>query len=65
LLEDFRRGTYLPVVSDVVAAEIEDAPEPVREVYAELLQLGAEFLEVDEPVLRLADAYQERGSLTP
>lgn len=65
LLKDFRSGTYLPVVSDVVAAEIEDAPEPVREVYAELLQLGAQFLEVDEAVLRLADTYQQRGILTP
>lgn len=65
LLEDFRRSTYLPVVSDVVAAEVEEAPESVRNVYAELLQLGAEFLEVDEAVLGLADAYQRRGILTP
>jgi hypothetical protein len=65
LLEDFRRGTYLPVVSEVVAAEIEDAPEPVRDIYAELLQLGAELLAVDEAGLRLADTYQQREILTP
>jgi hypothetical protein len=57
--------TDVSVVSDVVAAEVEDTPEPVRELYAELLRLGAEVLEVDEAVLRLADAYQQRGILTP
>lgn len=58
-------GTYLPVVSEVVAAEVEDAPELVRERYAELVTLGAEVLEVDDSVVRLADIYQQRKILTP
>ena len=65
LFRDFELRTYRPVVSAMVAAEIEDAPERVRERFAELLALGAEVLEVDEPVLRLADVYQQRRILTP
>jgi hypothetical protein len=65
LFKDFRMGTYLPVVSEVVAAEIEDAPELVRERYSELVTLGAEVLDVDDSVIRLADIYQQRKILTP
>lgn len=65
LFKDFRIGTYLPVVSEVVAAEVEDAPEAVRESYSELVTLGAEVLEVDDSVIRLADIYQQRKILTP
>ena len=65
LLKDFRLGTYLPVVSEVVATEIRGAPAPVREVYTELIASGAELLAVNEPVLLLAELYQERRILTP
>ena len=65
LFKDFRLGTYRPVVSAIVAAEVAEAPERVREKYAELVGLGAEVLEVDEAVLLLADTYQQRKILTP
>lgn len=65
LLKDFRLGNYVPVVSDVVATELEQAPEPVREVYADLIASGAEVLSVTPEALRLADVYQERKILTP
>jgi hypothetical protein len=65
LFSDFQLGTYLPVVSEVVAAEIEDAPEQVRQKYADLLLLGAEILEVDKAVIGLANIYQERKILSP
>ena len=65
LFQDFRLGLFIPVVSSVVAAEIEDAPKAVQEAYAELLSLNAEVLLVTEEALDLADAYLERGVLTP
>jgi hypothetical protein len=65
LLKDFGLGTFVPVVSDVVATEIKQAPELVREVYAELIASGAEILAVTPEALRLADVYQERKILTP
>jgi predicted nucleic acid-binding protein len=65
LFSDFRIGTYLPVVSEIVAAEVEDAPETVRQRYADLLVLGAEILEVDRSIVALASIYQARKILTP
>lgn len=56
LMKDFRLGAYLPVVSEVVAAEVADAPEPVRRQYAEVLALGSEVLTASEAVLALAES---------
>ncbi|SRR5690606_33572094 len=65
LFHDFRLGRFIPVVSAVVAAEIEDAPEAVRTAYEEVVALGAEVLLVSDAALELADAYLKRGVLTP
>lgn len=65
LLQDFRNGTFQPLLSEVIAAEIEDAPEEVQFVYAELIAMNAEILTVEESALELADEYQKRGILTP
>ena len=54
LMQDFRRGHFRPVLSEVVAGEIRAAPEPVCVQYAELLRLGAEFLAVSDEALDLA-----------
>jgi len=64
LLQDFRNGIFLPLLSEVIAAEIQDAPENVQTIYAELLSLDAEILVVEESALELADEYQRRGILT-
>lgn len=64
LMKDFVAGTFIPIVSDVVAAEIEDAPEAVRQKYDELASGEHEFSVVTEEVIELADAYQRRGVLT-
>jgi hypothetical protein len=65
LLRDFAAGTFTPLLSDVVAAEIEDAPEAVRRKYNDLVGGEHEFSLVTEEVIELADAYQQRGILTP
>ena len=39
LLQDFRNGTFQPLVSEVTGAEIENAPSEVQIIYAELLLL--------------------------
>ena len=64
LLQDFRNGTFQPLLSEVIGAEIEDAPADVQVIYAELIALNAEVLTVEESALELADQYQERGILT-
>ncbi len=65
LLKDFAAGTFMPIVSDVVAAEIQDAPEAVRQEYDHLTRGGHELILVTEEVVELADAYQRKGILTP
>lgn len=65
LFDDFRSERFVAVVSSVVAAEVESAPERVRAAYDDLIALGAEVLLVTHEALDPADAYLERGVLTP
>jgi hypothetical protein len=61
LIEDFRQRRFLPVLSEVTAAEVLPAPDPVRDLYAEVLDLGAEVLSVTREALTLRASYQARG----
>lgn len=63
LMQDFRLGHFKPVLSEVVATEVRPAPEPVRTQYAEVLNLGAEFLTISDEALDLLAVYEERGIL--
>jgi hypothetical protein len=65
LLNDFREGRFKPLLSEVIAAEIQDAPRVVQVLYAELATLNAEIITVNESALELADEYQKRNILTP
>jgi hypothetical protein len=65
LIQDFRDGTFRPLVSEVTDREIADAPEEIQQLYAELLMLNAEVLQVDETAIDLANQYQRRRILTP
>ncbi len=64
LMKDFRLGNFRPVVSEVVDAEIRDAPEPVRDIYSKLLTLNPEFLNVTVEAVQLAETYLKRRILT-
>ncbi|MDL1944640.1 type II toxin-antitoxin system VapC family toxin [Chloroflexi bacterium CFX2] len=64
-MADFRMGIFRPLVLEVVAAEIEEAPVSVQSIYAELVSIDAEVLTVGENALGLAEEYQNRGILTP
>lgn len=65
LIADFRNGIFQALLSEVIAAEIADAPEAVQSVYAEVMALNTEILPIEENVLELADEYQKRRILTP
>ena len=62
LMEDFRSRSFQPVVSDVTAAEIALAPEPVRELFYDILHL-CKNLSVSEDALELLSAYEAHGIL--
>ena len=63
LMKDFRIGVFRPVISDVVAAEIDRAPDSVAVAYAELLSCNPEFIEITPESTALADAYLGHGIL--
>ena len=59
LFRDFHVGTLLPVISNIVDAELDDAPPHVRDKYAELLALDPEFVLLNQEASDLADYYLE------
>ena len=63
LMRDFRAGRFVPVLSDVTAAEVGLAPEPVRELHQEILVLAGLVLPVAADVLALVAKYEARRIL--
>lgn len=57
LLEAFRRHQYIAVLSSVIAAEVEQAPQQVKQVHAELIAAGAELCMVSPEVMELLGEY--------
>lgn len=65
IMRDIRRGLFVPVLSEIVTVEVANAPVNVQILYAELVSGSAEVLTVNRSALELAEAYQQRGILTP
>jgi hypothetical protein len=65
LLDDFRGGRFIPVLSDLLEAELNLAPESVRKVHGELLGLSAERAIVSPEALSLLSAYEAHSVLGP
>jgi predicted nucleic acid-binding protein len=65
LFKDFENGIYRPVLSEIVAFEIEKAPTEVIEKYFELLNCQIEIIDLTHEVTQLANVYLERQILTP
>ena len=64
LMEDFRQGRYIAVVSDVIAKEIGPAPDFVQKLHTELVALPAEVVHVDEDAISLVQHYMTHGVLS-
>lgn len=62
--EQVRAGRFALVTSAVVRRELEDAPLPVRELFAELVT-AAEIANVTERALELRSAYLSEGIVGP
>ena len=65
LLEALRRREYIAVLSSVTAAEVEQAPEQVKQVHAELIKGGAELLMVSPEAMDLLGKYKAKKILGP
>lgn len=64
LMNDFRLGVFQPVISTLVALEIDEAPTEVQATYTDLLLLEPDVLEIGEEETALAYRYLERGILS-
>jgi len=60
LIRDFLADRFIPVLSDVTAAEVREAPEAVQEVHREMLRLAGGVLPVTAAVVELVEAYRSR-----
>ena len=63
LTHDFRVGRLTPVLSDVTAAEVADAPAVVRELHQEMLLLAGRLLPVTPEVASLVASYEAKKIL--
>ena len=63
LLGDFQAGKYLLFLSELTDAEIDDAPQAVRDVYGQFSSCSEEILVLNAEVVELAAVYLRRGIL--
>ena len=61
LFLDFRDQRYVPVLSALTSAEVDQAPEQVRRKYEELLTIPNERIELTAEAFELAGEYAGRG----
>ena len=64
LFSDFRLSRYVAVTSDLVAAEVAEAPDQVQRKYEELLSGEHEQLELTTEAFDLSRDYLRRGILS-
>jgi len=64
LLSDFQAGTYLLYLSTLTDAEIEDAPDEVKEIYKIYRKCAMELVELTAESDELANAYLKHKILT-
>ncbi|MEW6686121.1 MAG: PIN domain protein [Candidatus Edwardsbacteria bacterium] len=63
LLYDFKTGNFLLFLSELTDAEIQDAPDEVKNIYNEFRNCADRIMEITPEVIELADAYLNHGIL--
>jgi len=64
LLTDFKSGVYALLLSILTDAEVQDAPDEVKDVYAEFRKYAKEIIELTPEAIKLADVYLDHNILT-
>ena len=64
LFADFKAGIYSLLLSDLIDAEIQDAPDDVKDIYAEFRACASEVIELTPEAIELADAYLRHSILS-
>jgi len=65
LVEEFRAGRKVAVLSDLTLAELERAPAEVRELVDALPATSKRYVFIDEEAREFADRYIAEGTVTP
>jgi formylmethanofuran dehydrogenase subunit B len=65
LFDAVRSGTFILVVSDAVLAELQGAPQKVREIVSGLDPARVEFVAITTEMENLRDAYLKAGVVGP
>jgi hypothetical protein len=65
LLLDFQRGVFQLILSVLVDAEIQGAPDEVKKIYIKFRQSAVEIAELTLESIELANAYIEHKILSP
>ncbi len=63
LIKDLEIGNFKPVISEIVATEINSAPQLVRNQYDKILLLNPEILKIDDEALELVSFYHKHDIL--
>lgn len=63
LLTDFRVKVFSLLLSELTDAEIQDAPDEVKNVYLGFRECANEIIELSPEAIELADAYLKHGIL--
>lgn len=64
MLRDFQAKTFKLLLSELIDAEIENAPEEVKKVYAEFRQCTDRIISLTPESIELAEAYLKHRILT-
>jgi hypothetical protein len=64
LLADVKEGKFSLFLSELSDAEVQDAPEEVRNIYLEFRNCANRILELSPEAIELADAYLNHAILT-
>ncbi|MFQ5708373.1 MAG: PIN domain protein [bacterium] len=64
LMKDIKTGLFRGVTSEIVEAEISDAPKNVREQFIEFLKMNPEVQKISEEAIKLVDVYLQHKILS-
>lgn len=59
-----RTKRFVPLISDILAEEIGEAPQQVQDLLAEIIQGGVERIQISDDAVDLRDAYLKTGIVT-
>ena len=61
LIDKFKRGEAIAVISELTTLELKDAPQEVQDILREIPEENIEYVELTEEVVNLAGKYITEG----